>query len=102
MTSTDPRQESQLPLGRLPRYPPLMEDSLNDVEIGPSMEKASNQKRSQDRLWKGLVEDMLRNEKFLHCVLKRDFPSTNSDGVLSNKLDDEQKHVENVIFEPLE
>ena len=79
-----------------------MEGSLNDVEIGPSLEKASNQKRSQDRLWKGSVEDMLRNEKLLHRVLKRDFPSTYSDGVFSNKPDDEQKHAENAIFEPLE
>ena len=102
MTATDLRQESQLLLGRLPRCLPLMEDNLNEVEIGSSMERAPNRKRSQDRLWKGLAEDVLRDKKSLHCVLKRNSLSINSDGVLSNKPGDEQKHEENVIFAPLE
>ena len=102
MTSTDPRQESQLLLGRLPRCFPLMEDNLNEVEIGSSVKRAPNQKRNQDRHWKGLAKAVLRDEKSLHCVLKRNPLSINSDGVLSNKPDDEQKHVENVIFAPSE
>ena len=85
-----------------PRCFSLMEDNLNEVEIGSSMKRAPNQKRSQDRLWKGLAKDVLRDKKSLHCVLKRNSLSINSDGVLSNKPGDGQKHEENVIFAPLE
>ena len=74
-----------------------MEDNLNEGEIGSSMKKAPNQKRSQDRPWKGLAKDVLRDKKSLHCVLKKNSPSINTDSVLSNKPDDEQKHVVVVV-----
>ena len=77
---------------------PLMEDNMNKIEISPSTKRVPSQKRSQDRLWKGLVKDVLKDKKSLHCVLKRNPPNINTDGVLSDKPNDEQKHEENVTL----